>query len=205
MNVSSSAADLKYRFGGILENPYLSKIQRHCLDGYKVRDLKKILKPFSFERLLEVGCGLGEYSYIRKGRYVGLDNSLPRVQFAGAQYKNSFFVQADALKLPFPNKSFDAVLLANTAHHLSDEELSAGLEEIRRVSRKYIIVDDCVRFDHQNFLSRFFYNLDRGTMFRTKEKFREFFAKKTWARLVLENTHRTFPRLYVHAVFVLEV
>ena len=52
-------------------------------------------------------------------------------------------------------------------------------------------------------LSKFFYNLDRGTMFRTPERFRQIFAGDSELRTVLEKNHRTFPGLYLHGVFVL--
>ena len=205
MNNYSTDTDLKARYGGILESPYVSKIHRHCLDGFKVKGLREILKPFTFKNILDVGCGLGEYSWIKKGRYFGLDNSFPRVLFAQRQYRDCHFVCGDAQKLPFREKSFEAVLLANTAHHLSDRELIQTLNQMKRIAQKYIILDDCVRFVGQNGLSRFFYRLDRGTKFRRIDDFISLFKQLNDSKLVLKNTHRTFPGLYLHVVFILEL
>lgn len=201
----STPTDLKLRYGGVLENPYVSKIHRHCLDGFKVKGLRDILKDFYFENILDVGCGLGEYSTLNKGPYVGLDNSYPRVAFARRQYPRGHFIHGDAVNLPFKNNSFEAVLLANTAHHLSDEQLRSGMLEMQRISRRYIIMDDCVKTLNQSRLSRYFYSLDRGTMFRTADDFVAFFKQFSKYRLVLKDVHYTFPKLYTHAVFVLEL
>ena len=201
----SSPTDLKLRFGGILENPYISKIHRHCLDGFKVKGLKGILKDFHFKNILDIGCGLGEYSNLDKGSYVGVDNSFPRVAFAGRQYRRCQFIQADAVRLPFKSKSFEAVLLANTAHHLNDDELLTTLKEMKRITSRYIIIDDCVRTPEQSALSKFFYRLDRGTMFRTVPQFHDFLRKFPETRIIHEDTHLTFPGLYLHSVFILEI
>lgn len=201
----STETDLKERWGGLLEHPYISKIQRHLLDGFKVTGLRKILERVEFDSVLDVGCGLGEYKHINRKMYTGLDNSYPRVKFAHDQYSDCTFVQADAVKLPFKDHTYDAVLLANTAHHLSDKELIQTMDNLRRVTKKYIIIDDCVRSADQSKLSRIFYSLDRGTMFRTQEQFEELFVKLGHNRLVLKDTHRTFPGLYLHAVFVIDI
>lgn len=55
-----SETDLKGRFGGILEQPYISKIHRHCLDGFKVTGLRKILQSFQFENILDASLPLLE-------------------------------------------------------------------------------------------------------------------------------------------------
>lgn len=201
----STNTDLKLRWGGLLENPYLSKVQRHCLDGFKVRGLSNIIRSFQFKSILDVGCGLGEYSHVTQQKYVGLDNSLPRVAFAQRAYRKHLFVNGDARNLPFKNNSFEAVLLANTIHHLSDEELTQTLGEIKRVTQKYIIIDDCVKTSDQSRLSQFFYGLDRGTTFRTPDQLEYFFKNVPGIRILLQNAHRTFPGLYFHSVFVLDV
>ncbi|MCA9401346.1 MAG: class I SAM-dependent methyltransferase [Candidatus Omnitrophica bacterium] len=202
----STKADQKMRWGGLLEHPYISKVQRNCLDGFKVTGLKRIIGNLDYHSILDVGCGLGEYSRVAKqsNLYVGLDNSLPRVAFANQKYRFPF-LQADANVLPFKDNAFDAMLFANIAHHLTDEELTRALTEMIRVSNKYIIIDDCVSSHNQFFLSKFFYSLDRGTRFRSIEQFEELFAAIPNIHLILKDTHRTFPGLYLHAVFVLEV
>lgn len=201
----STQQDLKDRYGGILENPYISKAHRHLFDGFKVTRLREVLQKLDIKSILDVGSGWGEYYNLDKGRFTGVDNSFPRVKFAQKRYPDAFFIQADATKLPFKNKTFDAVLLANTTHHLDDQAVLTGIKEMKRISRRYIIVDDSIRSADQSSLSKFFYSLDRGTMFRTEKSLEKILLSAGDLKLVLKENFFTFPKLYYHAVFVLEI
>ena len=202
---NSAPIDQKDRFGGILEVPIISKLHRYTLDGFKVTGLAKILTGLQYSSLLDVGCGIGEYSSLTHGKmYAGFDNSFPRIKFAKGMYKGKAFLQADARQFPFKDNSFDAVLFANTAHHLSNEELTGAFRSILKVARHYVIVDDCVLSDGQGRISKFFYSLDRGTMFRHPKDFEEFFKQFPELKVKTKAFHRTFPGLYLHVVYVLE-
>ena len=55
------------------------------------------------------------------------------------------FVTADALCLPFGDESFDIVLCSLTLHHFDDASAAKILNEMRRVARRAIIVNDLRR------------------------------------------------------------
>ncbi len=205
MSTASLRADHKMRYGGILENPWISKIQRAMLDAGRVGELKDGLAKLEYKSVLDVGCGLGECSAVNKELYVGLDNSFSRVQFAKRRYSHCEFLMGDAVHLPFEAKSFDMGMLIDTSHHLTDEELKIVLHELKRVCRKYIIVSDPVVLPGQNALSRFFYSLDRGACFRSPGESQKIF--KTIAGLEVRDTFscKTFPGLYVHQAFILQI
>lgn len=88
--------------------------------------------------ILDVGCGDGlidKYlkEKLKKTNFTGIDilirpeTHIPVVQFDGKQ-------------IPYPDKSFDAVLFVDILHHtLQPTEL---LAEAKRVSKKYIVIKD---------------------------------------------------------------
>lgn len=202
-----TSADRKLRFGGILENPTISKVQRAVLDGGRVRGLRHGLKGIEYERILDIGCGLGECSGVLRaeGRYVGVDNSFSRIAYAQARYPAHTFLVGDALSIPFADQSFDAVMLIDTSHHLTDEQFRRALTELKRLSRKFIIVSDPLVYAGQNSLSKFFYSLDRGACFRSEDQSRKILQTVPGLRCIGTFSYRTFPGLYIHQAFILQV
>lgn len=196
--------DRKLRWAGLLENPVISNFQRNCLDFGRVQGLYRALRPYSYSSVLDVGCGLGESSRVDKGVYCGLDNSLRRIGFATRKYQKHSFLIGDALHLPVKSNAFDLVMLIDTSHHLSDEGFLDVLGEMKRVSRRYVVVSDPVVTRGQSKLSSFFYSLDRGACFRTSEQMDGVFARLKDVRLLNIVRFNTFPGLYSRALFVLE-
>jgi demethylmenaquinone methyltransferase/2-methoxy-6-polyprenyl-1,4-benzoquinol methylase len=88
------------------------------------------------DRVLDVCCGTGDLALEaerRGGRVVGLDFSERMLARARRKSGTIEWVQGDALALPFPAESFDAVLVGFGVRNLDD--LEAGLRELRRVLR----------------------------------------------------------------------
>jgi len=85
-------------------------------------------------RILDVGCGLG--AYVRKLRafsddVYGVDIDPDKVQQAQEQLANIY--QAPAESLPFPDDSFDVVLLHEVLEHVSDDR--RAVSEACRVTK----------------------------------------------------------------------
>ncbi|HWQ22560.1 MAG TPA: bifunctional demethylmenaquinone methyltransferase/2-methoxy-6-polyprenyl-1,4-benzoquinol methylase UbiE [Gaiellaceae bacterium] len=88
------------------------------------------------DRVLDVCCGTGDLALEAErhgGRVVGLDFSERMLERARRKSGTIEWVRADALALPFPAASFDAVLVGFGVRNLDD--LEAGLRELRRVLR----------------------------------------------------------------------
>jgi SAM-dependent methyltransferase len=89
-------------------------------------------------RILDLGCGYGAYSLalMREGRYcVGCDVNL---QYLKTAVSSGLPAVAAEGSLPFPDKSFDTVLLFEVIEHVPPIE--AILREAFRVARKNVLV-----------------------------------------------------------------
>jgi ubiquinone/menaquinone biosynthesis C-methylase UbiE len=87
-------------------------------------------------RLLEVGCGNGFFSYHfdQICRTVGVDFSRKMLEKNPISQK----LLMDAARLTFQDNSFDVVFCHALLHHV--ENMDEILQEMRRVSRKYVVV-----------------------------------------------------------------
>jgi ubiquinone/menaquinone biosynthesis C-methylase UbiE len=97
--------------------------------------------------ILDVGCAKGfmmhDLAELIPGITVrGIDISEYAIEHA-MQDMRPYVQVANAIKLPFDDKSFDVTISINTVHNLEREECARALQEIERVSRKgsFITVD----------------------------------------------------------------
>lgn len=106
------------------------------------------------DRVLDVGCAKGfllhDFKQVVPGiEVVGVDISPYAIAHALPDVRPHLAV-ATATKLPFPDRSFDAVMAINTIHNLERAQCIEAVREIERVSRrfKYIQVDSWLN-EHQ--------------------------------------------------------
>ena len=96
-------------------------------------------KPYQekyFERILEVGAGVGEhFPHVKSkwGQYVLSDIRIERLQAAMASESSVEVQEADVTSLPFDNDEFDRVISTCLLPHVSDPV--AALSEIHRVAK----------------------------------------------------------------------
>jgi demethylmenaquinone methyltransferase/2-methoxy-6-polyprenyl-1,4-benzoquinol methylase len=83
--------------------------------------------------VLDLCCGTGDIAQRFSGSVVGVDFTAEMLRVAAARTTSVRWVQADALRLPFPDASFDIVSVGYGLRNLAD--LETGLREIRRVLR----------------------------------------------------------------------
>ena len=120
-----------------------------------LRDIKlENLRQFS---VLDVGAGSGELlreissfarKQNRKARLYGLDlneRSADAILEESKNFAEIKSVQANALNLPFADKSFDYAISSLFTHHLGDENIVQTLTEMKRVTRRKIFVIDLHR------------------------------------------------------------
>lgn len=96
-----------------------------------IRQLVRYSNHTSLPTLLDVGCGTGRLMADLSdcAKCIGVDASLRAVQLAEA--KNLIAKLGTATKLPFPNQSFDFVVMSDVLEHIDDDTLA--LNEVFRV------------------------------------------------------------------------
>ncbi|MFO7893026.1 MAG: class I SAM-dependent methyltransferase, partial [Longimicrobiales bacterium] len=104
-------------------------------------------------RILELACGAGDLLQ-EVGKAVsdasgpthrlGMDRSLPVLRVAREMHPGPDYVIGDLLAPPFPDRSFDLVLLPHALHHLDRDDAVMALREAARVTRGMLLVLDLV-------------------------------------------------------------
>jgi ubiquinone/menaquinone biosynthesis C-methylase UbiE len=110
--------------------------------------LKAFIEPDGDERVLDSGAGTGGFALAVAplvGEVVAVD-AAPEVVAVGREqalpFPNVSFVEGDAMKLPFPDGSFDIAAAVRTLHHVPRPELVVA--ELVRVTdyRGLVVVID---------------------------------------------------------------
>jgi pseudaminic acid biosynthesis-associated methylase len=93
-------------------------------------------------RILEVGCNVGnQLMHLQKAGFTdlwGIEVSKYAVEAAKQKTKGVNIVKAPAAEIPFRDEFFDLVFTSGVLIHIPPEGLQMTMDEIYRVSRKYI-------------------------------------------------------------------
>ncbi len=145
------------------------------------RKIKNYLRYIGFKdgKVLDVGCGYGWYSRLPAKNYIGIDNDSEILETAKKKHPGVQFQQMDAVKLEFPDATFDLILCNFILHHLTDEQLTRVFKEMVRVVRSggHILINDLILPRHFKFLAWPVFRLDTGALPRTFEKLQELFSR----------------------------
>jgi len=136
---------------------YISEFQRHSFFARRYfkqqeKALIKVLRSFSFENVLEVGCGFGRITklildefHVRKLK--GIDLSPRQIENA-RKYVNNGEVEllvGRVQDLDIPDDSYDLVIAVEVLMHIPFKEIETAMAELVRVSRKHIVNLDWYR------------------------------------------------------------
>lgn len=141
---------------------------------YQRPRLAKYLKSINFDngKVLDVGCGYGRYSEVFGNNYIGIDYDQDAIKLCRESYPGKTFLEMDATKLEFPDKSFDLVISAITFHHLTDEQFIRVVAEIKRVLKpggRFWLVD-VVMPSYLKILGHLAFFLDERAFKRTPDQ-----------------------------------
>lgn len=102
-----------------------------------LREVTAALGATPAERVLDFGCGSGGFCLAVTGEYVGIDLSPSYIAFArwrwGSPHRRFEMTELAALD---PGIGFDAAMMINALHHLSDCEARAVLARLAQIVRR---------------------------------------------------------------------
>jgi len=151
----------------LMEQPLLYKFVQSTLAGGGHETIKKYLKkqiPKKTKKILDQGCGTGEYSLIFGERYTGVDINPSYIDHANKNYPGKFYV-GSATSMPFKDGSFDICFAVGLHHHLNEKEAKkAILESLRVINKKgkVVIVDAMLPKNRANLAGLILRKMDRG-------------------------------------------
>lgn len=129
-------------------------------------------------RVLDVGCGTGEFAQLFDPRsYLGVDVSERYVRFAERRNPRHGFECSDMLAWESGGRTFDLVLVNGVLHHLDDATASALLRKVVGCGApgSMLLVIEDVELPDAGLGTRLVHRLDEGEHIRTRD---------AWQRLV---------------------
>ena len=152
----------------------LFNLVRHVLEGGYGIILKLVIEQLQLdenERILDVGCGTGDFCGVTSGEYTGIDLNSRFINYAKNKHAkdNKKFLVMDGTRMGFQEKAFDKTILLSMLHHFSEDNAVKILAEISRVTKKLVIILDVLPHKH-NLIGNFFYAMDRGAYIRSLGK-----------------------------------
>ncbi len=111
----------------------------------EVEELLATLEALPPARSLDVACGTGFLTRHLPGEVSGVDQSPAMLDLARERVPEARFVRADALALPFGDRSFERVFTSHFYGHLGLSERERFLAEARRVAPELVVCDAAIR------------------------------------------------------------
>lgn len=127
-----------YDYKSLYTTVYKETPSYHAARPRQDRMLDAVTKLAGVAKVLDVGCGSGKLVEALLGR--GLDAygvDVAKIERTGPAAERC--VEGNALKLDYPDASFDAVTCMDMLEHLRAEDIPKAVAECARVSRKHVL------------------------------------------------------------------
>ena len=122
------------------------------------------------ERLLDLGCGIGNFRPYLKGRYTGVDLNPAYIDTCRKRFADTFQVM-DATDLKYDDAQFDQVAAIALTHHLPDRSAAAMVKQALRVLKpggRLHIVEPILPGSRLALFKTFWFKIDRGRFARRR-------------------------------------
>lgn len=110
-----------------------SPLPIRLIERLRIKKVIKMLSPLPSEKIVEVGCGIGNViKEIKEGKIIGIDISFYLLEKAQDKLNTSVtLIEADAESIPLKTRSIDKVICTEVLEHVLHPE--AVLAEIKRI------------------------------------------------------------------------
>ncbi len=150
INYFSKDPDKRAKFIFNFIAPAYSKFDKSMQEGFEA-SVKKLDNEIIIagKSVLDIGCGTGAWGYaIYKAgasKLVGVDFSEKMIQQAKKNHPEINFIHLNAEDLSeFKDDSFDIVTASFVLHGVKSEKRKVLLKEMKRVSKKYVVLHDFI-------------------------------------------------------------
>ena len=143
VNMSEAVTTKSYRSTNLNKHTTSNWFYRKHLESF-YEELSKAVGSTGCTTLLDAGCGEGfVVDFLAREhpdlKISGVDISEDAIEYAKKNFGDEArFRTGSVYKLPFSDKSFDAVLCSEVLEHLDDP--NRAVAELKRVARDYVII-----------------------------------------------------------------
>lgn len=168
----------------LLQNPLLWQLSQIIFGSNLQKQLLYSSLVKNKEKLLDFGCANGNtFPAFKDYDYTGIDIDCRAIEYASkkySQYPNAKFICSDVLKNKFKKESYQSILFAGTAHHISDELLFKIINSLSRLLKKggaIYFVDPIKDKKRDSKLLELLISLDQGKFHRDEKYYNSNFKK----------------------------
>ena len=165
----------------LIDNPVTWKFSRLVLEKafglYSKRiQLMKNKGLHNNLSVLDIGCGIGQYSEITQGEYLGLDINNRYINYARKKYKhhNHSFRCADVTVIVKELTKYDLVLMTDFLHHIPSQQCINLLNVCSQLVNKIVINFEPV-IEQSNPVGRWVNRHDRGKYVRSLDEWHQLY------------------------------